>query len=326
MTAIKRVIIYGAGAIGSVVGGYLSMAGYEVVLIGRPGHVTAIESSGLKLVTPDGSRFIKVSAITSPADIKFGDGDVVFLCMKAQDTAEAINELHGLTDKCQPVFCFQNGVGNEDLALEHFDNVYGVSVMMPSYYLKDGEVSVIWHPPGSIIIGRYPTGSDELVNEVALRLRFSGFMVMVSPQIVPYKWGKLIANLANSVIAITGLGRWDNEAIIQAAQQEAEEILTPSGIEWISRAQVQKLWPEGAIKPSESVEAPGRSSTWQSLVRRQGTVETDFLNGEIVHLAGKLGRKAPINEKLLDITLEMAGRKELPGRYTPDQLEKLLGL
>jgi 2-dehydropantoate 2-reductase len=67
-------------------------------------------------------------------------------------------------------------------------------------------------------------------------------------------------------------------------------------------------------------------STWQSLVRQQGTVETEYLNGEIVRLAQKLGKRALINETLLRITEEMAANHELPGKYTPAQLTKILKL
>jgi 2-dehydropantoate 2-reductase len=65
-------------------------------------------------------------------------------------------------------------------------------------------------------------------------------------------------------------------------------------------------------------------STWQSLVRNQGTVETDFLNGEIVRLAVERGIPAPVNQALLRITLEMAANHEKPGKYTPAELLKIL--
>ena len=62
------------------------------------------------------------------------------------------------------------------------------------------------------------------------------------------------------------------------------------------------------------------------MTRRQGSVETEFLNGEIVRVAMKLGKEAPLNETLLRITEEMAANHELPGKYTPAELIKLLKL
>jgi len=67
-------------------------------------------------------------------------------------------------------------------------------------------------------------------------------------------------------------------------------------------------------------------STWQSLARRQGTVETQFLNGEIIRVANLMGKQAPINETLLRIAQEMASNKEQPGKYTPEQLVEILRL
>ena len=78
--------------------------------------------------------------------------------------------------------------------------------------------------------------------------------------------------------------------------------------------------------PSSGTDPEAQSSTWQSLTRRQGSVETEFLNGEVVRLAKKLGEQAPINETLLGICKEMAVNREPPGKYTPGQLRSLLGL
>ncbi len=61
-----RYIIYGAGGIGSIMGGHLFRTGHDVILIGRKGHVDIINSRGLKLVTPAGTYELKIPAVTSP--------------------------------------------------------------------------------------------------------------------------------------------------------------------------------------------------------------------------------------------------------------------
>lgn len=55
-------------------------------------------------------------------------------------------------------------------------------------------------------------------------------------------------------------------------------------------------------------------------------METEFLNGEIVRVAKRLGLEAPLNEKLVIMICEMAANHELPGKYTHDQLSEMLGL
>ena len=320
-----RLIIYGAGGIGGVIGGHLARTGHDVVLIGRPGHVKAVNENGLRLITPTGTHILPIPAVTGPEQIDFSSEDVVCLCMKGQDTEGAIRDLRAVVEDV-PIFCFQNGVRNEEIAAQYFPRVYGVMVRVGAVYLKDGEVTARRDPPGWFIIGCYPQGTDELVEAVADKLRAASFLVKTSGDVMPYKWGKLMGNVGNAIGAITN-GRWgDVMPIMQAAQQELRELLVQAGIHWISGEEVNKEWPEITVPLRGRLDTEAQSSTWQSLAREQGTVETEFLNGEVVRLARRLGRQAPINEMLLRISQEMAANHELPGKYTPAQLSSLLGL
>lgn len=319
-----RTIIYGAGAIGGGVGGHLARSGQDVILMSRTGHVKAINEQGLRLVTPGGTHIIHAPAVTSPEQISFKPDDVVFISVKAQNAAEALLQLSKVVRDI-PIFCFQNGVGNEEVAARYFKRVYGVVVRLSASHLADGEVTVYGDPPGSLIIGCYPRGIDELAEAVAKGLRSAGFFVMLTPDIMPYKWGKLISNLFNAVGAITSATGKDVEGIIEAAQQEARGVLSQAGIRWVSMEQLAKEWPEAAAPPRATLDRGARNSTWQSLARGQ-TVETEYLNGEIVRLAKQSGTKAPINEQLLKISDEMATNHEPPGKYTPAQLSAILGL
>ncbi|MBI2830270.1 MAG: 2-dehydropantoate 2-reductase [Chloroflexi bacterium] len=319
-----RIIIYGVGGIGGVVGGHLARVGYDVALIGRPNRVRAISKSGLRLITPSGNYTLRIPAFTGPVQVDFKPDDVVFLCMKGQDTEEALKKLRAVVPDI-PIFCLQNGVRNEQTAARYFPRVYGVMVRVGAHYIVDDEAQCHRDPPGWFVIGRYRKGIDALAESVATALRAAGFLVKVSDDVMPYKWGKLVINMANAVDAITDSTDAEAEAIVQAAQREAEELLAQAGIHWVSAGQLEQEWPEIA-GPVRQLEMEQRSSTWQSLTRHQGTVETEFLNGEFVLLANKLGRRAPINEGLLRISKEMAANSELPGKYTSAQLAELLGL
>ncbi|MFC2004701.1 ketopantoate reductase family protein [Chloroflexota bacterium] len=320
-----RFIIYGAGGIGCVIGGYLARTGHDVILIGRPGHVTAINERGLSLTTPTGSYVLQIPAVTGPEQIDFNSDDVVFLCMKGQDTEGALHTLRAVTEDV-PIFCFQNGVRNEEIAARYFPKVYGVMVRVGAVYLKDGEVTARRDPPGWFIIGCYPQGTDELADDPAASLRAAGFLVKTAGDAMPYKWGKLMGNLSNAIGAITNGRGGDLNNISQAAQQELQELLAQAGTHWISQEEVSREWPEITAPLSGRLDTEAQSSTWRSLAREQGTVETEFLNGEVIRLARRLGRQAPINEMILRISQEMAGNRELPGKYTPAQLSSLLGL
>src|SRR5215212_4519160 len=93
MCAARRYVVYGAGAIGSGIGGHLFRTGHKVVLVARPAHVNRIKADGLKLVTPDETYTLKVPAVASAAEVGFRHGDVVLLCVKSQDTDKSLLEI-----------------------------------------------------------------------------------------------------------------------------------------------------------------------------------------------------------------------------------------
>jgi 2-dehydropantoate 2-reductase len=320
-----RFVIYGAGGIGSIMGGHLARTGHDVILVGRQDHVTTIVESGLRLVTPTGTYILRIPAVTSPNRINFTREDVVCLCMKGQDTEAALEDLKASTGDV-PIFCFQNGVRNEEIATHYFSKVYGVMVRVGAVYLKDGEVTARRDPPGWYIMGRYPEGTDDLLEDMAERIRTAGYLVKTVPNIMPYKWGKLIGNIGNAIGAITNSDWNSTTTIFRAAMNEAIDVITRAGINRISQEQVAKDWPEITAPLRGSLSTEAQSSTWQSLARHQGSVETEYLNGEIVRLATRLGMQAPINEKLMKISQDMAANHEMPGKYTATQLSNMLGL
>ncbi len=320
-----RIIVYGAGAVGGLTGGFLARAGQTVILVGRPANVKAINENGLKIVSPLGTDIIKVPAVTHPNQIDFKKEDKVLLCVKGQDTEAAVSELRKVTRQV-PVFCLQNGVRNEEITNKYFSSVYGAVVWTDAAYINPGEVLAGFDPIARYAIGRYPQGTDNNVESLVSTLRNSGLMAFATRQIMPYKWNKLIMNLANSIIAITGKSARELKNINSAVVQESQGILNQKGIRWMTTEDIIKEWPEFATPIKSHLETNTQGSTWQSLMRQQGSVETDFLNGEIVRLAKELGQSAPLNEKLLQITNEMAAKREKPGKYTPEQLSKLLGL
>jgi len=325
MTEKQRIIIYGAGAVGGVLGGLLALSGTPVIIIGRAGNVMAIQEHGLKLLTPIGTHIVQLAAVASLDQIEFSPDDVVFLCVKGQDTDSAMRDLFVLV-KDVPVFCFQNGVRNEEIVSKYYPRVYGVMVKAGAVFIRDGEVESRGNPPGRFVLGRYPDGTDALLASVASLLRNAGYEVEVTPEIMPSKWGKLLENLANAVGAITNVVGPEANRIALAAQDEGKEILSRAGIRWVPAKEAAPRPPKNITPPKNGNFGIPLGSTWQSLVRNQGTVETEFLNGEIVRLAAERGIPAPINEALLRITLEMAANREKPGKYTPAELIQILKL
>ncbi len=320
-----RIIIYGAGGIGGVVGGHLARTGQDVVLVGRPGQVNTVNTSGLKLVTPTGTYVLRVPAVTGPDQVKFTTDDVVFVTMKGQNTEAAMHDLKKATPDV-PVFCLQNGVRNEETVSGFFPRVYGVMVRIGAVYLTDGEVIARRDPPGLLIIGRYPKGKDGLAEAAAAAVRKASLLSAVVDDVMPYKWGKLMDNLGNAIDAITNSPWRDIQPIQRAAQQELKDLLAAAGINWVPSDQVERRLPELVAPLKGQLNTEAQSSTWQSMARKTGSIETEFLNGEVVRLAKRLGGQAPVNEKLWRISVEMSAKRESPGRYTPQQLMEMLGI
>src|SRR5262249_7027119 len=155
-----RFIVYGAGAIGGVVGGRLHEHGHDVLLIARGEHADAIARDGLRLMSADASVVLPIPVVDHPSKIAFRPDDVVLLCMKSQDTRAALDALAASMPRETPVACAQNGVANERAALRRFARVQGVVVMCPAGHLEPGVVEANSTPiTGLLDVGRVPNGT-----------------------------------------------------------------------------------------------------------------------------------------------------------------------
>ncbi len=294
-----RFVIFGAGAIGGVVGARLHQSGHDVALIARGSHYEAIREGGLTLETPAETVVLEIPVADSPAGVEWSGEDVVVLTVKGQDTAGALTTLRGAAPSETSVVCVQNGVENERIALRLFADVYGAVVMSPTAHLEPGVVQAYGtRGTGVIDLGRYPSGVDALCEEVAVALSASDFSSRARPDIMRFKHAKLLGNLLNAVDALCEPGPSARE-LIELAQAEGEAALGAAGIDFVADDvnDVAKRWRQLDLKPIAGRERAG-SSTRQSLVRGAGAVETDYLNGEI-SLIGRLhGVPTPINDAL----------------------------
>jgi 2-dehydropantoate 2-reductase len=302
-------MIYGAGAVGGVVAARLAIAGHDVSVVARGPHLEAIRRNGLTLRRSHGDTVVKVDACQHPADT---GKDVVVLAMKGQDTGAALVALDGFQG---PVVCLQNGVANERAALRHFADVYGVHVILPASHLEPGVVIEHCDPvPGILDLGRYPSGSDATAGRLAQDLQSAGFVSQPRADIMRWKYRKLLLNLGNAVEALCG--RVDGlDAAAGPVQAEGEEVLRRAGIDVASAAEDRERrgdimrWPGGVNRAG--------GSSWQSLARGTGTVEADYLNGEIVLLGRLHGVPTPANETARRLVQRAVREGRKPGSMTP---------
>jgi len=321
-----RYIIYGAGAIGGVIGGRLFHRGHDVVLICRGKHLTTIQSQGLTLKTPAENLRLAIPAVGHPKELTFTDGDVVFLSMKSQDTEAALRDLALVAGSEVPIVCAQNGVDNERMAARRFARIYGMVVWMPSTYLEPGVVLNYSTPVDGVLdAGCYPQGIDPLITQVTADLTAAGFSARPDSHIMRWKYAKLLDNLRNAIQAICGLDARGGE-ISRAAQQEAVACYQAAGIDFVPRDEFhQRVQTE--IKLTEIAGEPrGGGSSWQSLVRGLPSIEADFLNGEIVLLGTLHGVPTPYNRVLQKVANETVQTGKQPGSISVEDLQRMVAI
>jgi 2-dehydropantoate 2-reductase len=322
-----RFIVYGAGAIGGAIGGRLFEAGHDVTVIARGDHLLALQDDGLTLVSPDSSATLRLPAVGNPAEADLRDGDVVIMAMKSQDTTPALAALATHAPPGIRVVCAQNGVENERVALRFFADVYAAAVMLPATHLEPGVVVAHLAPTtGLLDLGRYPEGVDTAAEEVSAALSGATFGSQPRPDIMRWKYRKLILNLGNAVEAVCGPEAARSTPLARMARAEGEACLQAAGIDAVSieedRARRGNVF---ELRPVPGHERRGGSS-WQSLARGRGSVETDYLTGEIV-LLGRLHRvPTPVNDLLQRLASRMAAEGLPPGSVAAEDVLARLAL
>lgn len=320
-----RFIVLGAGAVGGVVGGRLFEHGHDVVLVARGEHAHVLATSGLTLASALGVVKLRIPAADGIDKVDWRGDEVVLLAVKSQDTEQALRELIAAAPPSAPLVCVQNGVANEPAALRHFANVYAICVMCPATHLEPGVVVAESSPVTALLdIGRYPNGLDATADAIAAALSDSTMESVPRYDIMRWKYAKLLRNLGNAVDALCGpAGR--SSKVTELARQEGEACLLAAGIDYASDEE-DRARRADRLHPTDVVgHDRGGSSSWQSLARSQGSIEADYLNGEVVLLGRLHGVPTPVNELLQYLTNQEARALAKPGSMTPEAILSLLG-
>lgn len=321
-----RVVVVGIGAVGGTIAAGLSLAGIEVAGVARGAQLAAIRANGLRLRSGDGTWVAHFPCFGDPAELGLGADDLVVLTVKSQDSAVALSQLKAAGMADQPLFCAQNGVANEALCARSFPNVHAVTVMMPTDYVEPGEVVVYgWPRWGIFDLGRWPAGCDGADETLAEVLNAANFAAFPSPEVMASKYGKLLINLQNIVDA--AIGRTDlSRRVRPLLEAEGVAVLCAAGIPWqdvgASDPRRETLMKIGTV---EGVKRAG-GSTVQSLARKAGSVETDYLNGEIVMLGARHGVPTPLNAWFCRLADRMVREGIAPGAVDPNEVERAMGL
>ena len=320
-----RYIVYGAGAVGCTLGAHLFQQGREVVLVGREQHVNKINQDGLKFTTGDGSWMLNIPAVTTAEALApFRDDDVVLLCVKSQHTLQCMGQLKRAgASRNLTIVCCQNSIWNEATCARAFHHVYGMTTALPAVYLQPGEVlNPMTGRKGYFDIGRFPGGVDDLAEQLVADFVAADFTAYTHPDIMLAKGAKCLGNLANVVRALL-IDANDGENLIEQLREEAKAVWRACGIEWedLEHYRERVVNDRGVRKiPPEYQDLEFRNSSWQSLKRGAGSIETEQLNGDIVYLGRLVGIETPYNQLVTDLAARMVSEGSQPSRYTEREI------
>jgi 2-dehydropantoate 2-reductase len=306
-------VVYGAGAIGGVVGGRLFQAGFDVTLIARGRHLDMLVARGMRIESPEEVATLRIPAVGHPRGVDWSIDQVVLMAVKSHQTAAALSELATVAPVGTPIVCLQNGIANEPAALRIFPNVHAVCVMCPAGHLEPGVVQA-WSTPttGLLDIGRFPHGSDQASRIISTDLGTATFSSTVVEDIRRWKNRKLLTNLGNAVEALCGPDERSSR-LVGALVAEGEAALSAAGLETATRDE-DRTRRSDLLRLGEIAGRPRQGgSSWQSVRRSTGDIETDYLNGEIVLLGRAYDVPTPANELIQNLARELASAHRAPG-------------
>jgi 2-dehydropantoate 2-reductase len=317
-----RIVVLGAGGIGGTIGARLHQGGYDVALIARGAHGAAIRERGLTFATPQERVTLRIPVYGDPSEVAWTSDDVVVLAAKSQDTEAAARALATAAGPDVPVVAAQNGVANERTLARWFAHVHGLCVMMPTEHLEPGVV--VAHSAaatGILDLGGFPDGVDDVDEEVAAALRASHCESVARPDIMRWKYRKLLNNLGNAVQALCGNDLDSDEATtaLDLLTAEAERAFAAAGLDPVTEAEDDDRRGDHLRLEPVAGATRGGGSTWQSLARGAG-VETDYLNGEIALLGRLHGVPTPANARIQTLMAEAEVRGAGPGELSAAQL------
>jgi 2-dehydropantoate 2-reductase len=284
-----KIAVMGAGAVGCYYGGMLARGGQDVVLVGRPHHVEAIEHQGLRLETQTFDERIRVFASTEASAVQ--GARLVLFCVKSTDTESAASAIKPHLAPDALVLSLQNGVENVDRLRALLPQDVAAAIVYVGTEMA-GPGHVRHHGRGELVIE--PSKASD---EVARVLISAGVPTDISADVRGELWAKLILNCAyNALSAITQLpyGRLVKgqsiNSVIRDIVDECRQVAKADGVTMAGDV-------DAAIRKIAET-APGQySSTAQDLARGKHS-EIDHLNGFIVRRGEALGVATPANRLL----------------------------
>ncbi len=324
----QEICVFGAGSIGCYVGGRLQAGGARLTFVGRQRLADELRVHGLRLTDYRGADLsVTGAALRFATDATAAAAaDLVLVTVKSAGTEEAGRELASVLKPQAVIVSFQNGLGNAEVLRKHLTRQTVLTGMVPFNVVNRGQGAFHQGSEGELEVQEDPALAPFLA-----AFEKAGLPLEQHTDMVAVQWAKLLLNLNNAVNALSNLplkaqlSQRDYRRCVSLAQQEGLDLLqaagqplaklTPLPPHWIPKLLTVPDWLFRLLANRMlAIDPLARSSMWEDLQAGR-TTEIDWLNGEILRLAQRLGRLSPVNQKLVSLirAAEQGGRREWTG-------------
>ena len=293
-----KIIIVGAGAMGSLFGGLLAEAGNQVFLIDIwKDHVDAINKKGLWIEGFSGNRFVEIKAANEINDIDVKP-DLLIFFVKSYNTEKAAKEVCQLIDKGASVLTLQNGLGNIDILSKYLgsDRViagatsYGATIISPGKVFHAGS--------GPTTIGELNGNITIRIKDIANLFSQSGIKTDITQNVLGVIWSKLVINVGINALGVL-LNVKNGELITGAFAPKLQNDLIAEAL-LIAKKKGIRLLHEDMKKEVITIcekTKDNLNSMLQDVIKKRKT-EIDFINGAIVDEGKAYNISTPVNETI----------------------------
>ena len=301
-----RIAVIGAGAMGSIYGGHLSLHNEVYLVDTNPNVVAAINENGLKLQEYGTDNIYHPTALTSTEGIE--PVDLIILFVKALFSKAALAGNKALIGADTYVLTLQNGSGHEDILGEFVDQDHIIigttedngAVLGMGYIRHGGE--------GNTNVGMLVEDKDGFLPRLKESFDACGFNVRIHSVIQQLIWDKLFTNV--SLSAVTGILQCEigyiaaNEYawnMTKALIHEAVEVAHAIGLKADEEEITEKV-------RKTSVGSPEGVTSICADIRAGRKTEVDTISGSVVRAAKKAGVSAPTHEFVVNMIHALEGR------------------
>ena len=297
-----KVLVVGAGALGSLVGGILSKDNL-VTILGRPDQVSVINSRGITIEGHTQGKYFPSAVTTPPADEIY---DLIVICVKSYNTGIALESISHLLRPETYLLSLQNGLDNEE-TISRFIEERSLGTVLFGGITCHGvtykEPGLVKHAGvGDTMIGLYesPPGVDAHngLTGIADAFKHAGIQMDVVDSIEREIWAKALINSAiNPLTAIRGEPNGiilDDPSMNELARSVVKEGVSVAVSHRISITEEEIL--SRTFRTAERTR--GNSSSMLQDLRRRRRTEIEAINGAIIRKAEETGVQVPCNQTL----------------------------